>query len=175
MNNINLLEKEQLSKEIQETLNEITKGARVINIFKVMSNSLATLKTFLGITSALKTSTIPADISERIALRLAVLNGCNYCLAAHSYSASKILSHEEILNARAGKSCGEKANVALIFAESVMKNAGKVSDEELEKVKKAGFTNGEILEIVTIVTLNFFTNAVNNISHTKVDFPKPVE
>ncbi len=175
MENIQLLEKEHLSQEVQEALDEITNGSRVINIFKVMSNSLTALKTFLGIIGALKKSTITADVSERIALRLAIINGCEYCLAAHSYSASKILSQEEILNAREGKSNDAKAQAALIFAESVMKHIGNVSDEVTENVKSAGFTSSEILDIVSIVTLNFFTNAVNNVSHTKVDFPKPKE
>lgn len=174
MENISLLEKETLTNEIRNALNEITKGARVINIFKVMSNSLAALKTYLGISNALKDSTITPDIAERIALRLAVINGCEYCLAAHSYTASKILPHDEIINARAGKSADTKAQAALLFAESVMRNAGKVLDNEFQFIKNAGFTDGEILEIISIVTLNFFTNAVNNVSHTKIDFPQPI-
>jgi len=106
-------------------------------------------------------------------LALATVNGCEYCTAAHSYLAKNALSEDEISNARKGKSNDAKAQVALDFAVSVMKNAGKVSDEELEKVKTAGFSDAEIMEIIAVVTLNFFTNAVNNVAHTPVDFPKP--
>ena len=175
MERIKLLEKEQVSENVQDTLDNISHGARTINIFKAMANSSAVLNMFAGIAGALKEASIPAEISERIAVRLAIINNCEYCLAAHSYAASKVLPHEEVLAARVGKSADAKAQTALLFAESVMKNAGHVSDEEFQSMREAGFTDGEILEVVAIVSLNFFTNAINGVSQTKVDFPKPKE
>lgn len=174
MDRIKLLSNEEAPKESKEILDGISsKGARVINIFKAMANSSATLKTFFGIAKALEDKKLSDEIAERIAIQMAVTNGCEYCLAAHSYSGSKVLDHEEIINARAGKSSDAKVQAALDFSASVMKNAGRVSDEEFEQVKKAGFSDAEILEIVTVVAQNFFTNAFNNVAHTKVDFPKP--
>lgn len=170
---INLLEKEQTSQKAQEVLNGIEqKMGKIINIFKVMANSSAVLKTYLGIDNALKEKTLDSAIAERIAILMSVINGCEYCLAAHSFLASKILSQDEILSSREGKSADEKAQIALDFAASVMKNAGRVSDDELQKIKDADFSDGEILEIVAIVSLNFFTNAINNVAQTKLDFPK---
>lgn len=174
MERIKLLTEETAPEGAKEILAGFKqKMGKVINIFKAMGNSTAALKTYVGISGALTDSTIDAGINERIGIRLAVINGCEYCLAAHSYMASEVLSQEEILAAREGKSADAKAQAALKFAEFVMKKAGKVSDEEFESMKKAGFTDGEILEIVAIVTLNFYTNAINNVSQTKVDFPKP--
>lgn len=176
MDRIKLLSNDEASSSAKEVLDKITSGgARVINIFKVMANSPAVLKSFFAFKKALDEKTLSEDIVERIGIRLAVLNGCEYCLAAHSYSASAILSHEEILLARQAKSTDDKAQVALEFADSVMKNAGRVSDDEFNKIKSKGFSDGEILEIVAVVSLNFFTNAINSVSHTKVDFPKPKE
>lgn len=148
------------------------KMGKVINIFKVMANAPAALKTYLGISGALEGKTLEDATAERIGLSLASVNGCEYCTAAHSYLAKGLLSEEEIANARNGKSSDAKAQAALDFAVAVMKTAGKVSDDELAKVKSAGFTDGEILEIVAVVTLNFFTNTINNVAQTTVDFPK---
>lgn len=174
MERIKLLSSEDASKSAKVVLDEISaKGARVINIFKAMANSAAVLKTFFGIAKALDEKTLSNEIAERIAIQMAAINGCEYCNAAHSYSGSKILSEEEVKLARQSKSNDAKAQAALDFAASVMKKAGKVSDEEFEQVKSAGFSDGEILEIVTVVAQNFFTNAINNVSHTKVDFPTP--
>ncbi|MFA7659197.1 MAG: carboxymuconolactone decarboxylase family protein [Candidatus Gastranaerophilaceae bacterium] len=175
MERIGLLSKEQASEKAQKALDEITQGGKAINIFKVMANSSAVLKTFSGMSSALSEKTLDAAIAERIGLWIAAVNGCEYCLAAHSYSASKTLSAEEIAASRKGKSSDKKAQAAIDFAGLVMKKSGKVSDEEFENIKKAGFSDGEILEIIAVVSLNFFTNAVNNVAHTKVDFPKPRE
>lgn len=174
MQRIKLLTEETANGEAKEILNDFKqKMGKVINIFKVMANSSAALKTYLGITRALKSSTISEDIQERIALRLAAINRCEYCNSAHSYLASKVLSEDEIKSSRDGKSSDVKAQAALKFAEAVMKKAGKINYEEFDIAKKAGFSDGELLEIVSIVTLNFFTNAINNVSHTEVDFPKP--
>lgn len=176
MERIKLLTEENASEQSKEILLDIKgKTGKIINIFKVMANSSAVLNTYLGITKALKKSTISQDIQERIALRLSAINGCEYCNAAHSFLAAKVLTEDEIKKARQGKSGVTKAQHALDFAEAIMKKAGKVNDEEFEKAKQAGFTDGELLEIASIVSLNFFTNCVNNISQTKVDFPKPKE
>jgi len=173
MERIKLLEKEQASESSQKTLDALTQGGKIINIFKAMANSPAVIKTFLGISGALAEKTLDTKIVESIGLQIAYLNGCEYCQAAHSYLAKGVLSEDEISDARKGKSSDAKTQAALDFAGSVMKNAGKVSDDEFTKIKKAGFSDGEILEIVTVVTLNFFTNAINNVSQTRVDFPKP--
>lgn len=173
MTHINLLTQETAPEGSKEILNDFQqKMGKVINIFKVMANAPAALKTYLGINKALSDKTLDNAVAERIGLVMASVNGCDYCTAAHSYLAKNVLSEDEISNARNGKSDDAKAQAALDFAVAVMKNAGKVSDEEFEKVKKAGFSEGEILEIVVVVTLNFFTNAVNNVAHTPVDFPK---
>lgn len=173
MTRINLLTAETAPEGSKEILNDFQqKMGKVINIFKVMANAPAALKTYLGISKALEGKTIDNATVERVGLALASVNGCEYCTAAHSYLAKGLLSDEEIANARKGKSSEGKAQAALDFAVAVMKKAGKVSDEELEKVKKAGFTDGEILEIVVAVTINFFTNAVNNVAQTPVDFPR---
>jgi uncharacterized peroxidase-related enzyme len=173
MTRINLLTAETAPEGSKEILNGFQqKMGKVINIFKVMANAPAALKAYLGISGALEEKVLDNAIAERIGLALASVNGCEYCTSAHSYLAKGALSDEEIVNARKGKSDDAKAQAALDFAVTVMKNAGKVSDEELEKVKNTGFTNGEILEIIVVVTLNFFTNAINNVAQTTVDFPK---
>lgn len=175
MERIKLLSKEQASGSAQKALDSLTNGGKIINIFKAMANSAAVLKSYAGIAGALAEKTLDNTIAEKIALLIAKINGCEYCNAAHSYLAKDVLSQDEISQARQGKSDNKKVQSALDFAAAVMKKAGKVSDEELAKVKEAGFSDGEILEIIAIVALNFFTNAINNVTQTPVDFPKPKE
>lgn len=173
MARMDLLTLETAPEGSKGVLSDVTnKMGKIINIFKAMANSPATLKTYFAIDGALGQKTLDNAIAERIGLALATVNGCEYCTAAHSYLAKGLLSDEEIANARKGKSTDAKAQAALDFAAAVMKMAGKVSDDELAKVRTAGFSDGEILEIVAVVTLNFFTNSINNVAQTTVDFPK---
>lgn len=47
-----------------------------------------------------------------------------------------------------------------------------MSDVALSAVRAAGFSDGEIMEIVTNVALNILTNYVNLVAQTVVDFPR---
>lgn len=173
MTRINLLTKENAPDKSKEILVEIEqKNGKVINIFKTMANSSAVLQTYFAIDKALSEKTLDGATAERIALAVSATNSCPYCIAAHSYLAKKALSEEEIVKARNGKSNDVKAQAVLDFAVAVMKKTGNISDEEFAKIKGAGFSDGEIIEMVTIVAQTFFTNIVNNVAQTTVDFPK---
>lgn len=173
MERIKLLTKETAGDKSKELLADIeAKNGKVINIFKVMANSPATLKTYFGIVGALADKTLDKKIVEAIGVQIAYINNCEYCQAAHSYLAKGVLSEDEIAKAREGKSDDAKIQAALNVAAGAMKKAGKISDEEFEKAKQAGLSDGEILEIGVVVSLNFFTNIVNNLAETRVDFPK---
>lgn len=49
---------------------------------------------------------------------------------------------------------------------------GRATDADVQTVKAAGFTDGEIGEIVANVALNVFTNYFNETAQTDIDFPR---
>lgn len=53
-----------------------------------------------------------------------------------------------------------------------MEKRGWVSDEELARVRQAGYTDGGVAEIVANVAKNIFTNYFNHVAETEVDFPE---
>jgi alkylhydroperoxidase family enzyme len=53
----------------------------------------------------------------------------------------------------------------------VVQDRGHVTDEELAEVRRAGYSDGEIVEIVAHVALNIFTNYFNQVAETDIDFP----
>lgn len=103
---------------------------------------------------------------------MAEVNGCDYCLSAHSYlgAIAKLDAAEIALN-RKGHSGDAKADAALVFAAKVAKQRGKVTDADVSAVKGAGFTDAQVIEIVANVALNVMTNFVNNVAGTDIDFP----
>jgi uncharacterized peroxidase-related enzyme len=145
----------------------------VPNLFRVVGNSPAALEGYLGLNGALGKGTIDAKTRERIALAVAEINGCDYCLAAHSYMGANLakLDEAEILANRRGMSTDAKADAAVRFAASVTKARGRVGTSEVEAVQAAGFSDAQIVEIVLHVALNTLTNYVNNVAETAVDFP----
>jgi uncharacterized peroxidase-related enzyme len=142
------------------------------NLISTLANSPAAAQAYLGFAQALAGGSLPAPLREQISLAVGQTNDCDYCVAAHSYLGQKAgLGDEDVLRARRATASDEKAAVALGFARKIVKNRGWVSDEELEEVRRAGYTEGEIAEIVANVALNIFTNYFNHVAGTDVDFP----
>ena len=142
------------------------------NLMGTMAQSPAVLEGYLNFSGALGGGSLPAKLREQIALVVAETNGCAYCLAAHS-AVGRILglSQEEILDSRRGESSEGKTEAALRFARELVTERGRVSDKDLAQVRKAGFSEGEITEIIANVALNLFTNYFNHVADTSIDFP----
>jgi uncharacterized peroxidase-related enzyme len=145
----------------------------VPNLFRVVGNSPAALEGYLGLNGALATGKLDAKTRERVALAVAEINGCGYCLAAHTYLGKRLakLDDVEIALNRAGTSNDVKADAAVRFAAKVVIERGHVATSDLDTVRAAGFSDAEILEIVLHVALNTLTNYVNEVVGTEIDFP----
>lgn len=145
----------------------------VPNLFRTVANSPAGLEGYLGLNGALAKGRLEARTRERIALAVAEINGCGYCLSAHTYLAKNLakLDDAEITANRNGASNDPKADAAVRFAAKIAQARGNVSDEDLRAVKLAGYDDGEVIEIVLHVALNTLTNYVNEVAKTEIDFP----
>ena len=143
------------------------------NMFRLVAQSPAALEGHLGLFGALSKGSLPAATSERIALAIAEYNGCGYCLSAHTYLAGNLakLSPEEIAANRSGRSTDAKANAAVVFARKVAELRGHVADTDLAAVRAAGYDDAQIVEIVQHVALNVWTNYLNEVARTEIDFP----
>jgi len=173
-NRIQLLNQNEASEQSQELLNQVQQRyGSIPNVFKMMANSPAVLRSYLSFSEALSQGKLESALQERIALLISQENDCEYCLSVHSFIAKSLgLSEEEILSARRGKSENQQAQTVLQFAKSVFVYSGEVQDEELEAVRKAGLSEEEILEIIAAVSLTNLTNSLNNVAKTKLDFPR---
>ena len=145
----------------------------VPNLFRVVGNSPAALEGYLGLNGALGKGQLDARTRERIALAVAEINGCDYCLSAHAYLGTNVakLDAAEIAANREGGSSDVKANAALRFATKVVRERGHVSDTDVQAVKDAGYNDAQVIEIVLHVALNTLTNYVNEVAKTELDFP----
>jgi uncharacterized peroxidase-related enzyme len=146
---------------------------RVPNFFRFLSNSPTVINAHAALNQGLSKA-LDVKTRERIALTVAAVNGCEYCKAAHSFTGFTFskLSKEEIELARHGHSDDPKADAILAFARRVAETRGKVSQADLDAVRDAGLNDNQIVEIVAVVAENFFTNLMNNVAGTDVDFPE---
>ncbi len=142
------------------------------NIMRTMANSPAVLQGYLDFSNALSKGTLLPKFREQIALAVSEINDCQYCLAAHSAIGRSVgLSEEAIEDSRRGESPDTKEATALNFARNVVVNRGWVTDEDVTKLRKVGFTEGDIAELIANIALISFTNYFNHVAETEVDFP----
>lgn len=143
------------------------------NLMKTLAAGPAALEAYLNMSAALAAGGLDAKLREQIALTVAQANSCEYCLSAHSAIGKLVgLKPEEIAASREAHSADAKRQAGLQFAQAVVVERGEVSDEALARVRAAGYTDGEITEIVGNVAMNIFTNYFNHVAQTVVDFPK---
>lgn len=143
------------------------------NMIKTMAAAPATLEAYLNFSATLATGALDAKFREQIALAAAQANSCEYCLAAHSAIGNMVgLPAQDIRLSREARALDAKRDAGLRFAQVLMSERGQASDPAIASVKAAGYSDGEIAEIVANVALNIFTNYFNNVAGTEVDFPK---
>ena len=143
------------------------------NLMKTLATAPAALEAYLNFNGALSTGVLDAKFREQIALTVAQANSCEYCLSAHSAIGKMVgLKPEEIESSRESRSADSKRDAGLKFAQAIVVQRGELSDSAVENVRKAGYSDGEITEIVANVALNIFTNYFNHIARTDVDFPR---
>ena len=145
----------------------------VPNLFRLVSNSPVALEGYLGLSGALARGKLPPATRERIALAVAQVNGCSYCLSAHAYLGKAVakLDDAEIAANRSGRSNDPVAEAAVRFAAKVATARGHVSDDDVRAVKLAGYDDAQVIEIVQHVALNTWANYINAVGKTEIDFP----
>ena len=174
MSRINTVTKETANVEQQALFDAIQAKLGVVpNFLKILANSPAALRAFLGLHSIANEGSLEPKTRERIALAVAQQNSCEYCVSAHTAIGRKAgLDNAEIQANRTGSSQDAKAAVAVKFARSLVDNMGEVTTAELTEVRNAGYNDAEIVEIITHVAMNIFTNIIGKASQVDIDFPK---
>ncbi len=158
----------------QPLLEAVKKQLGVVpNMFRLIANSPTALESYLDLSGGLNRGSLPAPTRERIALAVAEINGCTYCLSAHTYLGKHLakLDEAEMIANRNGASNDPKADAAVRFAVKVVREHGHVGEADIAAVKSAGYDDAQVIEIVLHVALNTWTNYINEVAKTDVDFP----
>ena len=158
----------------QPLLHAVKKQLGIVpNLFRLVANSPSALEGYISLSAALGKGELPAATRERIALTVAEINGCDYCLSAHTYLGRNVakLDDAEIMANRHGASNDAKADVAVKFAAAVTRGRGHVTNGDFAAIKAAGYTDAQVIEIVQHVALNTWTNYINTVAETEIDFP----
>lgn len=173
MPRINPIDPNQAQGKAKTLLDAVqAKFGRVPNLMKTMANSPAVLESYLNFSQTIAGGSFSPALREQIALAIAGVNGCDYCASAHTAIGKGAGVDAEELHANLrGFSTDPKVEAALTFAKAVVTQRGWVANEDVENFRAAGYTDGELTEVIALVALNTFSNYFNHIAETEVDFP----
>jgi len=173
MKTINLPSKDQLKPESQELLEPFNKRiGKIPNLYATIGYSPNALKAMLQFEENLNHSVFSAKEREAVYIVVSQVNGCDYCLAAHSILAGKRgYKPEEILNLRRGLAADPKLQTALQLAKAIAENKGDVQDTFKDAFFNAGYDEAALMELIALVTIRTFTNYVYVMTKIPIDYP----
>jgi uncharacterized peroxidase-related enzyme len=158
---------------VKQLLEGVHKGLGVTpNLFRVAARSPATLEGLVSLFGAVGKGHLKAKTREAIALTVSEIDGCDYCLSAHSaLGAAAGLSQADLDAARNAEASDPRLGATLRFARSVTEKRGHVSDADVADARRAGLEDEDIVEVVANVALTTLTNYLNEVASTEIDFP----
>src|ERR1700741_2608868 len=167
------LKPEQVPAESKPTLDTFTKKIGFTpNMMATFALSPIAFNAWAALFGSLS-KTLDVKTRDSIGLAVSEVNGCNYCLTVHSFTAAHMakLPANEIVLARKGHATDPKRDAAVQFARKVIETRGQVSDADVKAVRDAGYTDANVMEIVAVGAMFSPTNFFNNVFDTGKDFP----
>jgi uncharacterized peroxidase-related enzyme len=147
---------------------------KVPNAYAVIGNNApAVLAHTLQTSALLKKSTLSAREQEAINLAVSEASACDYCVAAHT-ATGKMAGYTaaQTRALRAGEYPEDAKIDALVrFAVPLASSRGTLPASAVADVRKAGYTDRQIVEAVQVISAILFTNMINRVNDTEIDFP----
>jgi len=168
------IDPEHAARKTRRLLGQVRRKLGLVpNFVRVLANAPVALEGYLNFSAALAGGSLDDRVREQIAIAVAESNLCRYCLGAHAFLAGKAgLSPEEIASAVRASSSDPRTDAVLKLARAIIVQRAEVSDAELERARAAGLTDRELVETVANIALNIFTNYLNHVARTPIDFPE---
>ncbi len=144
----------------------------VPNLHSVMAESPALLEAYKTVADIFDKRT-NLSITERqiIAMTNNRINGCTYCMAAHTsiMQAGKVPA-DVITALREGTPIADPKLEALrVFAEKMNQKRGWMDDADIEELIAAGYKKETVLDVIVGTAYKVLSNYTNHIAHPPLD------
>jgi uncharacterized peroxidase-related enzyme len=145
----------------------------VPNMYYAMANSPGLLNTYMqGYGAFRENSGLSSMEQEVVFLAISQANGCEYCMAAHSFlaeAASGVPSDVTAAICDGNKVPEMQLSALSVFARLMVTRRGLPSQSDVEAFLSAGYKERDILEIIHAIAIKTISNYTNHIFHTDVD------
>lgn len=143
----------------------------VPNVLAVLAESPSALGGYLTLTRLLERSAFSPSERQFLLLAISAVNGCDYCVAAHSLGAAKDGLDREVIEAvRRGTPVPDSKLRALFdFTKVMVETRGRVPESDIDHFFAAGYSKRHILDVVLAISLKTLSNYANHIAGTPLD------
>lgn len=157
------------SKPILETVKN--NFGFVPNLMATMSESPVLVESYLTMMGLFEKTRLSPTEREIILMTNNRLNGCTYCMAAHSTVAKMAGVEVDVIEAlRSGSSIDNPKLEALrTFAIIIHETHGRPTEEQVDAFLAAGYTKETILEVIVGTSLKVLSNYTTPITEPKLD------
>jgi uncharacterized peroxidase-related enzyme len=136
------------------------------NLLRLLANAPVALETYLTVSGINARSSLSLAEREAVQITAAATHGCGFCVAGHTAVAYKKAGLDEatVEALRGLKPVPDpRLQAVATFTKAVIASRGRVSDQELEAFRQAGFGDQAALEVVLGVSLATLCNFANNL------------
>lgn len=146
------------------------KMGMVPNILGGIAVAPATLQAYLGLSGAFGQTSLSPTEQQVIALSVSRVNGCDYCVAAHTTMAKGARVDDAVIDAvRNNTPLDPKLEALRTYALRMQETKGHLEAGELDAFLAAGYTEAQAYEVIVGIALKVITNLSNRLLNTPVD------
>ena len=173
MKTLEALNRDQVSEGNQQIFDVLRKKVGMVpNLYATAANSNVALGAILGLGEALGAGSFSNKEVEAIALAVSQVNDCEYCLAAHTAIGKMVgFTEEQTVDIRNGNPGDAKIKALTDLAREITETRGFPQASTIENFFNAGYSKGALVDVIGLVSLNTYTNYLNHIADTAIDFP----
>lgn len=163
--------REEVSTGNQAIFDSLNKALGFVpNLYATIAHSDNGLTKYLDFQNA-KTSLSNKE-KEAVNLVVSQVNGCVYCLSAHTVIGKMNgFTDDQLIDIRKGKAADAKLNALVQLAENITNTRGNADAQLVDNFFAQGYTNGNLVDLILQISDKTAMNYLHNLTKIPVDFP----
>ena len=143
----------------------------VPNLLGTMATAPALLEGYMTLAGIFDKTGLSETERQIILMTNNRLNGCTYCMAAHTTISQMAKVPADVIDALRNNTpiADPKLEALRTFAAVVNETRGWPSDAQVAAFLAAGYTRQTVLEVILGTSLKVMSNYTNHIAHTPID------
>lgn len=172
-----------MSEFVTHTIDSAPEGARpflqgakdaytfVPNLLGTMATSPALLQGYMTLAGIFDKTELTETERQIILMTNNRLNGCTYCMAAHTTLSQMAKVPADVIDALRNNTpiADPKLEALRTFAAVINEKRGWPEEAEVAAFIAAGYSNQAVLDVILGTSLKVMSNYTNHIAHTEVD------